>query len=129
LFTHQCTVVLTLPPSVQFYKRAQILISDIWACFEGSAFGEFEDIDEVTMFADYRYVIAALERAAFLSIAFIRVPQSLVYLGTMKYTDQLMTQLNDRTPIPPGDPIECEIRACSIWAVEVRVISYGQMEC
>lgn len=40
--------------SVAFYKRAQILIADIWACFEGQGLGNFSDIDTITMFADYR---------------------------------------------------------------------------
>jgi hypothetical protein len=42
--------------SVKFYKRAQILVADLWACFEGKSYGEFHDLNEyVTMFADYRY--------------------------------------------------------------------------
>jgi hypothetical protein len=41
---------------VSFYKRAQILIADIWGCFEGKGLGFFEDIDHLTMFADYRYL-------------------------------------------------------------------------
>lgn len=40
--------------SVKIYKRAQILIADLWACFEGKGLGEFHDIDTITMFADYR---------------------------------------------------------------------------
>ena len=40
--------------SVSFYKRAQILVADIWACFEGKDLGAFDDIDSITMFADYR---------------------------------------------------------------------------
>ena len=40
---------------VKFYKRAQILIADLWACFEGKGYGQFHDIDTLTMFADYRY--------------------------------------------------------------------------
>jgi hypothetical protein len=36
---------------VRFYKRAQILIADLWACFNGQSFGEFRDIDKITMFA------------------------------------------------------------------------------
>jgi hypothetical protein len=43
--------------SVKFYKRAQILIADTWACFENQSYGEFRDLDEtITMFADYRFV-------------------------------------------------------------------------
>ena len=37
--------------SVCFHKRAQILVADIWACFEGASFGFFSDIDQITMFA------------------------------------------------------------------------------
>jgi len=39
---------------VAIYKRAQILIADIWSSFRGTGFGEFRDIDSLTMFADYR---------------------------------------------------------------------------
>ncbi|KAI4246753.1 MAG: hypothetical protein L6R40_001782 [Gallowayella cf. fulva] len=40
--------------SIHFYKRAQILVADLWACFEGQGYGSFYDIDTITMFADYR---------------------------------------------------------------------------
>lgn len=40
--------------SVSFYKRAQILIGDLWSCFEGEGYGSFYDIDSLSMFADYR---------------------------------------------------------------------------
>ncbi|KAI9774286.1 MAG: hypothetical protein M1840_004180 [Geoglossum simile] len=36
---------------VRFYKRAQILVADIWACFEGEGYGRFHDINGITMFA------------------------------------------------------------------------------
>lgn len=39
---------------VQFLKRAQILVADLWACYQGCGPGEFTDIDTLTMFADYR---------------------------------------------------------------------------
>ena len=45
--------------SVAFYKRAQILIADVWACCEGEGLGAFTDIDDITMFADYRSVTMA----------------------------------------------------------------------
>ena len=32
----------------------QILVSDLWALFEGQGRGRFDDIDTLTMFADYR---------------------------------------------------------------------------
>jgi hypothetical protein len=40
--------------SVEFFKRAQITVADVWACFQGKSYGEFHDIDTITMFADYR---------------------------------------------------------------------------
>jgi hypothetical protein len=36
---------------VRFYKRAQILVADLWACFEGKDYGAFHDIDKITIFA------------------------------------------------------------------------------
>ncbi|CAG0886193.1 unnamed protein product [Cyprideis torosa] len=30
---------------VSFYKRAQIFVADLWACFEGKGIGEFHDIE------------------------------------------------------------------------------------
>ena len=85
---------------VSFYKRAQILIADIWACFEGRTWGSFYDIEIVTMFADYK------------------VPQALLHLGVLKYSSDLMAQLKMGKIVPPGDPLEMEIRGNSIWAVE-----------
>jgi hypothetical protein len=61
--------------SVSLYKRAQILIGDIWNFFGGKGWGEFEDIDQLTMFADYR------------------IPQVLMYFGVLSYSDELMEKL------------------------------------
>lgn len=36
---------------VRLYKRAQILVADLWACFNSESYGAFEDIDKITMFA------------------------------------------------------------------------------
>jgi len=57
---------------VSILKRAQILISDIWALFEGKGLGHFHDIDSLSMFADYR------------------VPQSLQYFGVLLYSNELV---------------------------------------
>lgn len=37
--------------TVRFHKRPQILVADLWACFEGKSFGYFHDIEQITMFA------------------------------------------------------------------------------
>lgn len=39
---------------VFFYKRAQIFVGDLYGAFGGEGLGHFEDIGELTMFADYR---------------------------------------------------------------------------
>ncbi|XP_054725030.1 LOW QUALITY PROTEIN: queuosine salvage protein-like [Uloborus diversus] len=86
---------------VSFYKRAQILIGDIWCCFEGKGCGAFNDIDTITIFADYR------------------IPQALVYLGVLKYSDELNNILKKDQLLVNGSQMEVEIRGCSIWAVEL----------
>jgi len=87
--------------TVYFYKRAQILVADIWGCFEGQGLGYFHDIDSITMFADYR------------------VPQALCQLGVLKYSTELLQRLNDDPYLLPSDPLEIQIRGCSIWSVEL----------
>ncbi|XP_041975174.1 queuosine salvage protein [Aricia agestis] len=86
---------------VSFYKRAQILVADLWNFFGGNDWGEFYDMDEITMFADYR------------------VPQVLVYFGAMSYSDALMDKLKSDTLLESGSEEEVEIRGCSIHAVEL----------
>ncbi|RLU22521.1 hypothetical protein DMN91_004799 [Ooceraea biroi] len=85
---------------ISIYKRAQILIGDIWACFEGRGLGKFQDIDCITMFADYR------------------IPQVLVHFGAMRYSNLLMNKLKSDEPLKQGSREEVELRACSIEAVE-----------
>ncbi|XP_047035965.1 queuosine salvage protein [Helicoverpa zea] len=86
---------------VALYKRAQILVADLWNFFGGSGWGEFTDIDKITMFADYR------------------VPQVLVYFGALSYSDELMDKLKKDVLLSSGSPEEVEIRGCSIHAVEL----------
>ena len=86
---------------VQFQKRVQILIADIWACFEGAGFGEFRDIGQLTMFPDYR------------------VPQSLLFLEVISYTNEFFARIHNEELLPRGEREEMEIRGCSIHAVEL----------
>lgn len=85
---------------VSFYKRAQILVADLWACFEGQGAGRFGDINSITMFADYR------------------IPQALAYFGVLSYSEELMKLLKEEHMFQNGDEMEMEIRGGSIWAVE-----------
>uniref|UniRef100_A0A8C5NTX5 Queuosine 5'-phosphate N-glycosylase/hydrolase n=1 Tax=Jaculus jaculus TaxID=51337 RepID=A0A8C5NTX5_JACJA len=86
---------------ISFYKRAQILVADTWSVLEGKGDGCFKDISSITMFADYR------------------LPQILVYLGALKYSDKLMKKLLKGEMLSYGDKQEVEIRGCSIWCVEL----------
>jgi hypothetical protein len=43
-----------------FYKRAQIFCADIYGSFKGNELGKFNDINELTMFADYRFILLNL---------------------------------------------------------------------
>lgn len=84
---------------VVFHKRAQIFLAD---CYSASADADlFEGIETLTMFADYR------------------VPQVLQALGVLQYDQSLLEALRDpATRIEYGSGVECEIRGCSIMAVE-----------
>jgi hypothetical protein len=77
---------------VRFLKRAQILVADLWACFDGQSWGEFRDIDKITMFADYR------------------VPQILSTLGCISYSPPLQALVNRGEIIPSGSNFEMQLR-------------------
>nr|XP_017007848.2 queuosine salvage protein [Drosophila takahashii] len=85
---------------VSILKRAQILVGDVWSCYRGQGLGYFEDIDQITMFADYR------------------IPQVLVHFGSLEYTNELMEFLKSDTILENGDPREVEIRGASIYIIE-----------
>lgn len=46
--------------TVRLYKRAQIFVADLWAAFGGTGYGEFHDIDHLTMFAGSRSHLTVL---------------------------------------------------------------------
>lgn len=87
--------------SIAFYKRAQILVADFWGIMDARGEGDIINIDWLTMFADYR------------------VPQALVYLGALRYSDALMQALKSGELLKSGERREVEIRGCSIWSVEL----------
>lgn len=71
------------------------------ACFQNQSFGAFKDIDEITMFADYR------------------VPQALYHFHCLQYSPELLAILDRGEMLPNGSPMEVEIRGNSIWSVEL----------
>ncbi|KAG8627947.1 hypothetical protein KVT40_003820 [Elsinoe batatas] len=86
---------------VRFLKRPQIFVADLWAAFDGQSYGEFHDIDHLTMFADYR------------------VPQQLHSLGCLSYSPKLDYVIRTKQMIESGSSWECQLRGCSIWVVEL----------
>lgn len=86
---------------VRFYKRAQILISDLAGAFEGVGYGRFNDFASLTAFADYK------------------VPQVMRRLGLLRYRADLAARIARRELIPAGSDEEIEIRAATVWGVEI----------
>ncbi|VDQ07961.1 unnamed protein product [Trichobilharzia regenti] len=97
--------------NVSFMKRAQILVGDLWLCFEGKGPGYFQDADDITAFADYR------------------VPQVLHYFGVIQYSEDLITKI--REEIDNGSEFEVEIRAATILAVHniVKSLKSKNVDC
>jgi hypothetical protein len=86
---------------VYFYKRAQLLVADIYQAFEGHKFGIFDNINEITACADYK-----------LPFVFRR-------LGIFSYSDYLADKIDNQIQIEKDSEEEVEIRANTIWAVEL----------
>lgn len=105
---------------MRLYKRAQILVADLWACFDGESYGEFHDIDKITMFAGKLLSISFLSHFPtthkFLDY---RIPQMLHYFGCLMYSPPLETRIRKHEEIPSGSNLEIELRATSIWCVEL----------
>jgi hypothetical protein len=86
---------------VPFLKRAQICVADIHTAFGGQGLGALTGLDHLTAFADYK------------------LPQLLRYQGVMLYAPELAAQVDAYQEIAAGSAPEVEIRAATIWAVEL----------
>jgi hypothetical protein len=86
---------------VAFYKRAQILVSDLYGAFQGEDWGHFFDMGHLTTFADYK------------------LPQVLRHLGIISYAEELQKRVDQRLTIEAGSREEIEIRANTVLAVEL----------
>ncbi|MEO0493623.1 MAG: queuosine salvage family protein [Actinomycetota bacterium] len=85
---------------VHLYKRAQITAQDLAVAFAGRSFGRFEDLDQLTMFADNL------------------VPHVLRVEGVLEFSDELLARIEAIDDIAIGSAEEIEIRACGVTAVE-----------
>lgn len=85
---------------ILFYKRAQLLISDISHLFERQGPGEFINAEQITACADYK------------------LPQVLRKHGILRYSEALAHAIDSHVPLPHQSEQEIEVRANTIWAVE-----------
>ena len=86
---------------VYFYKRAQLLVSDIYQAFSEQEYGRLKNIDQLTACADYK------------------LPLVLRRLGIFEYSDYLANKIDNKILIEKNSLEEIEIRANTIWAVEL----------
>ncbi|NOZ06077.1 MAG: hypothetical protein GXP41_06955 [Chloroflexi bacterium] len=92
---------------VGLYKRAQIFVADLHGAFEGQSWGDFHDLDKLTTFADYQ------------------VPRVLRDLGILQYEPALAEMIARQRLIHSGSEAEVEIRACTVWAVELMIREFA----
>lgn len=84
-----------------FYKRAQLLIEDVYQSFGGEGYGNLSGVENFTACADYK------------------LPQSLRKLGIISYSKDLEEKIDNLVQIDENSEEEVEIRANTIWAVEM----------
>ncbi len=86
---------------VPFYKRAQLTAADLSLAFNGEGLGKFDDLQNLTIFADNL------------------VPHVLRVDKILLYTEGLISRIDTGNLIPAGSAEEIEIRACALHAVEL----------
>jgi len=89
---------------VPFYKRAQITAADLALAFDGDGFGRFEDLAELTLFADNL------------------VPHVLHCENVLHYRPELGERIERGELLASGSREEVEIRAVTLHAVE-RIVA------
>ncbi len=87
--------------AVNLFKRAQILVADLYGSFQGKSWGRFKNISELTAFADYK------------------LPQILRGWGILRYDARLARKVNRKEELRKNSDEEIEIRAGMLWAVEL----------
>ena len=94
-------VALYRTRKVRFLKRAQICVADLYNSFSGQSWGAFPDIDQLTVFADYK------------------LPQVLRQYGILEYHPSLAQRIDNQEIIEAGSEEEVELRAATVWAGEL----------
>lgn len=84
---------------VYFYKKAQLLVSDLFQIVPKGML-KIKDTSNLTTCADYK------------------IPQVLRSLGILEYSNDLAEKVDAKIEIPRDSEFEVEIRANTIWAIE-----------
>lgn len=83
-----------------FHKRAQLLASDIYQMFKKQGLVS-KNVGQLTACADYK------------------LPQIMRRFGIIEYTDELTKKIDNKIELPHDSREEIEIRANTVWAVEL----------
>jgi len=86
---------------VFFLKRAQILANDISYLSKNGKKVNIKNLDKLSAFADYK------------------IPQMLRNAGILVYSDELAEKVDNYVLIPKDSREEVEIRAATIWGIEL----------
>jgi len=86
---------------VLFHKRVQLAIADVYRAFKGESYGNLKNVDKLTAFADYK------------------LPQILRKFGILEYSKELASKIDNKIQIPANSKEEIEIRANTIYAIEL----------
>ena len=87
--------------TVYFNKRAQAMVESIYSIFEGRKYGDIKNIEELTALADYI------------------IPNLLRSLNVLEYSKELTNLIDSKTLLEKGSNYEIEIRAATVWVVEL----------
>lgn len=88
---------------VYLWKRAQIFPNDIFFALQGRGLGKFKNLEDLTVFADYR------------------LPQFLQAEGVLQYNPSLLSKIKNEELIPSGSREEVEMRSNTIYACDLLV--------
>lgn len=86
---------------ITFFKRAQLVAADVNFVYKKYAKTNIKNIDVLCAFADYK------------------LPQILRQFGVIVYSKELAEKIDNYVLIPKGSNLEIEVRAATIWAVEL----------
>jgi hypothetical protein len=95
---------------IWFLKRAQLFVSDINYAFLGKNAGYFKNMEDLTIFADYK------------------LPQLLEAEGVLVYSEKLKQKIKNYELIEKGSEEEIEIRANTVYVCEMILAELNRLK-